>query len=173
MLSPFSHVPLYSTCCLILLVARQRGVDSEPQGRGRCRRTECDVKCARQAPGARMKRSGSCHWDTSGKSPPCNQVTMPSVPDHPETLWSFKCDLNGKAIYGHRWEGGTSALSSNYINRDTPDGTELYLADIKLMLHKCQLFGSGFLQVWSMGHFIEIVRECLLQLQIPGPTPHR
>lgn len=102
-----------------------------------------------------------------------NQVTIPSVPDHPETLWSFKCDSSGKTIYGHRWEGGTSALSSNYINRDTPDGTELCVVDIKLMLHKCQLFRSGFLQVWPMGHFIEIVRECWLQLQIPGPTPRR
>lgn len=76
----------------------------------------------------------------------------------------------GKAICGHRWEGRTSALSSNNINRDISDTVELHMVGIKLMIHRCQLFRSGFLHVWSMDDVIEIVRVCLLKLQMPGPT---
>lgn len=76
----------------------------------------------------------------------------------------------GKAICGHRWKGRASALLSNYINRDTADAIELCILGIKLMLQKGQLFRSGFLHVWPVDALIEIVWECLLVFQIPGPT---
>ena len=41
---------------------------------------------------------------------------------------------------------------------DKPQTLELYMADIKVVLHKCHMFRSGPFQVWSVDHFIKIVR---------------
>ena len=45
-----------------------------------------------------------------------------------------------------------------FINRQTPDVLELCMADIKVVLYKCHMFRSGSFQMWSVDHFIKIVR---------------
>lgn len=117
-------------------------------------------------------RSGSHYWDTLGESlpfPPASSVqqdnsTHCSWP--PRNIAEFLCNPHGKTICRHRWEGGTSACSSNCINRDIPEIIELCMVGIKLMLQKCQLFRSEFSPVWSMEHLIKIIQSSLLKLQI-------
>lgn len=48
------------------------------------------------------------------------------------------------------------------MNCDNPDITEFCMVDLELMARKCELFRSGFFQLWPMDLFIKIIRECLL-----------
>ena len=76
-----------------------------------------------------MRRSGSHPWDISGKSllfPPVSSIQQDkNGPDPQGILWNLGVNPCGKMISTHMWEGGTSALLSNYINRDTPETIEL------------------------------------------------
>ena len=66
----------------------------------------------------------------------------------------FNCDhVRNQSVVGDGREGPVC-----YINRQTPDILELYMADIKVELHKCHMFRSGSFQIWSVDHFIKIVR---------------
>lgn len=133
-----------------------------------------DVESSRQVPKASVKRSGYHHWDPLGKSVPFPSVSSiqkynyTQFSNYPGILWSLSVIPGvGEAICGHRWKRRTIVLSSNYINWHIPDIIQLCMVGIKLMLHKCLLFRSGFFQVY---HIIKIIRWCLLKLKIPGPT---
>lgn len=82
----------------------------------------------------------------------------------------FSVNPHRKTICGHNGEVRTWELLINYINRDIPHNTELCMVDIKLIVHKLQMFKWGVFQVWSKEHFIKIGRKCLLKLQLHGPT---
>lgn len=103
--------------------------------------------------------------------PPASSVQQDNntqCSNHSGILWTLSVIPCGKGICGHRWEGKTGALLSNYTNRHSPDTTELCMVAITLPPHKCQLFRSGFLQVWFSDHFINHQRA--LNRKIPGPT---
>lgn len=51
-------------------------VDSDPRKKSWKRKTKYDVQCAWQFPGARVKRTGSHHWDILGKSLPFLQCLL-------------------------------------------------------------------------------------------------
>lgn len=99
-----------------------------------------------------------------------NVIPILSLPNHPGMLWSSSVILSEKVTRVLRCEGGTGAHSGSQINSATPHATECCMVGIKLMAHKCQLFRSGFFQVWTMDLFIKFFKERSLKFQIPRLT---
>lgn len=147
MCSPFLLSPLFCMLSDPLIISSSRTAEKCVCGLGvpdqELVEKNLVFQCARQFPGARLTRSRPHHCDTLGKLQAflqCllyNSITLLNSPNLLGILWTINVIPYSKVICGHRWEGRTSALLSNYINRDIPYITELCIVGIKLMVQKC------------------------------------